>query len=275
MQLSAAPQRKTSALRAGCSALSRAPALACLRDWGVHERGRAWYARTRSSSRWLSWMVWLETAAADSGEIWLPPCSNEWYASATASGATPCSAPRRTRARGLSQISSPCRTHAGLAKPSAVVVQLDAEAPVAAGPPSAASHAPQQRKRSKGNGQSVVRSLPEQEHCVQAIRHGSIRLPSDKCKLSAKYGARAPRFAAQQESRQAKLCLSHGECGHAYLRQGAVSNSSSSGGAYKGCILTDAIMLIAVSDIAGPIAYQRGGTSNSCAQGLRPVSQAV
>ena len=39
----------------------------------------------------LSWMLWLETAAAESGATWLP-CSNAWNASATASGATPCSA---------------------------------------------------------------------------------------------------------------------------------------------------------------------------------------
>ncbi len=38
-----------------------------------------------------SCMPWLDMAAALSGST-LPPCSNLWYASATASGATPDSA---------------------------------------------------------------------------------------------------------------------------------------------------------------------------------------
>ena len=40
----------------------------------------------------LSWMLWLDTAAADKGSTLLPPCSKLWKASATASGATPDSA---------------------------------------------------------------------------------------------------------------------------------------------------------------------------------------
>lgn len=47
-----------------------------------------WYARTSSSRRMDSWMVWLEMAAAVRGATPLP-CSKAWYASATASGFTP------------------------------------------------------------------------------------------------------------------------------------------------------------------------------------------
>ncbi len=65
-------------------------------------KGYAWYARTRSSRRWLSWMVWLETAAADRGDTLLP-CSYAWYASATASGATPCSADGKDHVRDAHQ----------------------------------------------------------------------------------------------------------------------------------------------------------------------------
>jgi hypothetical protein len=52
---------------------------------------RTWYARTSSSRRMDSWMVWLEMAAAVRGATPLP-CSKAWYASATASGFTPRSA---------------------------------------------------------------------------------------------------------------------------------------------------------------------------------------
>eukprot|EP00882_Tetradesmus_deserticola_P026372 GHRQ01029085.1.p1 GENE.GHRQ01029085.1~~GHRQ01029085.1.p1 ORF type:complete len:148 (-),score=8.28 GHRQ01029085.1:127-570(-) len=53
---------------------------------------RTWYARTSMTSFMLSWMVWLDTAAAARGLLTTWPFSKASYASAIASPGTPCSA---------------------------------------------------------------------------------------------------------------------------------------------------------------------------------------
>ena len=55
------------------------------------ERRVTWYARTSSSSRMDSCMVWLLMAAAVMGAMLVLPCSKLWYASAIASPGTPFS----------------------------------------------------------------------------------------------------------------------------------------------------------------------------------------